>query len=260
MSPAEVGAPLKEYWESETCGTHFAKGAPLSRSYFEEIEERRYRLEPFIHSFAQFTRWHAKRVLEVGVGAGSDFLQFARAGANLSGVDLTFSGVNHVLQRFREYGLPVPDVRQADATHLPFEDEEFDLVYSWGVIHHAQDTWGLFREIYRVTRPGGTIKIMVYNLNSTTVWLKWLHHAVAKGRLTKDRAWALRHFQESYGTKGYTERQIRGRLAEFPHAALEFSYYDDVVEPGPYASLFRFLRATEPRRMRWFIAFQLTKR
>src|SRR5205085_11332307 len=85
----ELKGQVREFWDRLSCDTQVAYSSKFSREYFEEIESFRYLDQPFIHGFAQFTRYHGKRVLEVGFGAGTDFIQWLRAGARVSGIDLT---------------------------------------------------------------------------------------------------------------------------------------------------------------------------
>ncbi|MBL4587981.1 class I SAM-dependent methyltransferase, partial [Candidatus Babeliales bacterium] len=140
-----------EYWNAASCGTELTDKKKFSKSYFEEIEEIRYKIEPEIHSFAQFTRFYNKKVLEVGVGAGTDFMQWIRAGANAYGIDLTAEAIDNVRHRLQVYELSAEEIRQADAEQLPYENNSFDLVYSWGVIHHSPNTEQCLKEIVRVT-------------------------------------------------------------------------------------------------------------
>src|SRR5687767_13620453 len=163
MNQSAVKDEVAKYWNKRACGTGVTAAEKFSRDYFDEIEDYRYRVEPEIHGFAQFTRYRGQKVLEVGVGAGTDFLQWVRAGAKAYGIDLTEEGVAHVKHRLAVYGLAAEDVRVADAENIPHPDETFDLVYSYGVIHHSPNTIRALEELIRCTKVGGTIKFMVYN-------------------------------------------------------------------------------------------------
>lgn len=251
---------VKDYWNESSCGTGHTGEDKHSLAYFEEIEEFRYRHEPFIHSFAQFTRWRDKKILEVGVGAGSDFLQFVRASADAYGVDLTEEAIENVRHRLSLYGLSASEVRVCNAEDLPYEDGAFDLVYSWGVIHHADDTEKVLAEIYRVTRPGGVVKIMVYNLNSLFAWYRFFRHGFIRGRWLGGRRWAVYRFQESYATKIFSERELRNIISTHPHHGLRFRYDEQYIRKGAKFEIFRkFLQRMTPERMRWFISFEFCK-
>src|SRR2546425_9819161 len=139
--PDNLKAQVKEFWNRQSCDTQVAKAAKLSKTYFDEIEAFRYCDQPFIHSFAQFSRYRGKRVLEVGFGAGTDFIQWLRAGALASGIDLTQEALEHVANRIRIYKLSPPErIQVADAERLPFASDSFDLGYAFGALHHSPDT------------------------------------------------------------------------------------------------------------------------
>jgi len=207
---------VADYWEARVCGTQVAAAKAFSKAYFDEIEEHRYRLEPHIFSFAQFTRYRGKRVLEVGIGAGTDFAQWVRAGARACGVDLAVRAVEHAQQRLELEGLTAEDVRVANAEALPYPDGVFDLVYSWGVLHHTPDTRRALREIVRVLRPGGTAKIMLYHRHSLTALYEWLKLALLRGRPWKSVRWCLAHCVESPGTQAFTRQEVRAMLSGLP--------------------------------------------
>ena len=97
LTDNNLKAEVKAFWNRASCDTWHAESQKFTREYFEQIEQWRYRDQPFIHSFAQFTRYHGKRVLEVGFGAGTDFIQWLRAGARASGVDLTEEALANLL-------------------------------------------------------------------------------------------------------------------------------------------------------------------
>lgn len=251
---------IRSYWEQASCGTHATDQSKHSVSYFEEIERFRYSVEPFIHGFAQFPKWNGKDVLEVGVGAGTDFLQFVRSGARAHGVDLTDEGIENVRHRLRVYGLEAADLRRCNAESLPFPEASFDLVYSWGVIHHAEDMPKVLSEICRVARPGGMVKLMVYNRASLWAWYLAIRYALPRGRLIGARDWALSRFQESAETKGYAEADIRRMLLQFPHRNLKFYFFDQMVRADArLAGPRRLVERLCPARLRWYMAFEFNK-
>lgn len=208
--PAELKKQVHDFWNAQSCDTQVAEAPQLSKEYFEQIESFRYFDQPFIHSFAQFSRYHGKKVLEVGFGAGTDFVQWLRAGAIVSGIDLTPEALTNLTHRIQVYGLPKPErIQVGDAENLPFEDNSFDLGYSFGVLHHTPDTEKAIRELLRVVKPGGEIKIMLYNRRSIYVFNRWVKYALLRGRPWKSLQWVLWNFTESVGTKGYTSAELR---------------------------------------------------
>jgi len=106
---------------------------------YEAQARARYDLEPYISELARFEEARGKRVLEIGVGLSADHQKFAEAGAILRGIDLTKRAIDHVRQRLQILGL-ASNLQVADAENLPFDDEFFDLVYSWGCFHHTPNT------------------------------------------------------------------------------------------------------------------------
>jgi ubiquinone/menaquinone biosynthesis C-methylase UbiE len=205
----DLKAEVREFWDRLSCDTQVASSARFSHDYFEEIESFRYADQPFIHAFAQFTRYRRKRVLEVGFGAGTDFIQWLRAGAIASGIDLTAEALENLTRRIQAYQLPAPErILVADAEQLPFESDSFDLGYSFGVLHHSPDTEKALGELVRVVRPGGDVKIMLYNRHSVYVFNRWVKFGLLRGKPWRSLRAILWHHVESAGTKGYTRREL----------------------------------------------------
>lgn len=212
-TPTGLKAEVKEFWNRQSCDTWHTQSEKFSRQYFDEIEAWRYRDQPFIHSFAQFSRYHGKRVLEVGFGAGTDFIQWLRAGAIASGVDLTEEALANLTRRINAYNLPQPEsLRVADAENLPFANDTFDLGYSWGVLHHTPDTEKAIKELVRVVRPGGEIKLMLYNRRALCTFKHWVKYGLFKARPWRSFRWILWHHMESIGTKAYTKAETERML------------------------------------------------
>ena len=166
---SEENSKLKErvraFWQEHPCGTKFADAEPGSHRFYELVEAHRYEKEWHIPTAADFANSKNLRVLEIGCGLGTDGAQFAKAGANYTGVDLTQAAVDLAKRRFELFQLP-GTFRVADAERLDFPDNSFDVVYSHGVLHHTPDTAGAIREIHRVLRPGGRAVVMLYHRNS----------------------------------------------------------------------------------------------
>lgn len=193
------------FWNDASCGEQLYLKGTDAEAYAAQARAR-YELEPEIERFARFDECAGLRVLEVGVGLGSDHQRFAQAGAILHGVDLTDRAVAHTRRRLEGLGLR-SDLRVADAERLPFEDDTFDLVYSWGVIHHSPDTPTAAREIVRVLRPGGAFRVMIYHKHSMVGLMLWLRYALLRGRPFTSLASIYSRFLESPGTKAYSRRE-----------------------------------------------------
>src|SRR4030095_3402430 len=118
------------------CGTKFSDAEMGTSEFFDRVEARRYGKEWHIPIAADFKSASGLKVLEVGCGLGTDGAQFARAGADYTGIDLTEASIELARKRFELSGLK-GDFRVADAEKLEFDDRTFDLVYSHGVLHHT---------------------------------------------------------------------------------------------------------------------------
>jgi ubiquinone/menaquinone biosynthesis C-methylase UbiE len=206
-------AAVRDYWEDAACGEELYLGGTELEDYERQAAER-YRLEPCIESFAEFERYRGRRVLEIGVGLGADHRRFAEAGAELSGIDLTERAIRHVRHQLALRGLN-SDLRVGNAERLDFADASFDLVYSWGVLHHTPDTHAAVCEVLRVLKPGGEAKVMIYNQHSLVGFMLWLRYALARGRPRTSLDEIYREHLESPGTKAYTVDEARRLFSDF---------------------------------------------
>jgi ubiquinone/menaquinone biosynthesis C-methylase UbiE len=208
---------VRRYWDAEACGTGksiVGEKEELTREWFERIEDHRYTLEPFIHGVAQFTRHKGKKILEVGVGAGTDHLQWARAGAVCYGVDLTDRAIETTKAHLNLYGHHSV-LQRIDAEELPFPDDKFDIVYSWGVIHHSAHPERIIREIRRVLKPSGLFLGMMYGRRSIVVFKLWIKFALLRGRPWRSVSDLVASHMESPGTKSYTASEVKALFSSF---------------------------------------------
>jgi SAM-dependent methyltransferase len=228
---------VRDFWEEEPCGSEHAAAPEGSPEFFAEVERTRNELDPYIARFADFEGAKGKRILEIGVGLGTDFIRFVRAGAIATGVDLTEHAVQLVHRRLELEGLE-GDVLVADAETLPFEDGKFDRIYSWGVLHHTPDTGRAVREAIRVTKPGGQLCVMLYARHSWVAYGMWVRHALLAGRPLRSLADVLSAHMESEGTKGYTARELEQLFAGLEDVRVDkvATSYDRQIA-GPLARL-----------------------
>lgn len=204
---------MRRHWEQEPCGTRGADAASR-QSYFSGIEQHRYEVEPYIPAFAGFETARGLCVLEVGVGVGTDHINWLRAGARAVGIDLTAAGVSLTRERAALEGLHA-NVFVADAEALPFESGAFDVVYSYGVLHHTPDTKRAVQEVHRILKPGGVAKVMIYHRPSIVGFLFWMYYCAGRLQPWRSPTWAVFNYLESPGTKAFTVDEARQLFGSF---------------------------------------------
>ena len=203
----------KNFWEEASCGEKLYLDSPTKEGYIRQAQKR-YELEPEILSFAEFGKHRNQTVLEIGLGLGADHQQWAEARAILHGVDLTRRAVEHTRRRFELFGLH-SHLQPADAEDLPFPDNFFDVVYSWGVLMCTPDTPKAIQEVCRVLKPGGIAKIMIYHKYSMVGYMLWLRYALLRGRPLKPFIEIYMNYLESPGTKAYSVKEARALFKDF---------------------------------------------
>jgi len=202
-----------DFWNDAACGEKLYLHSTDLEGYRAQAAER-YRLEPFILPFADFVSTRNKKVLEIGVGLGADHQQFAEAGANLFGIDLTERAVQHTRQRLELFGLG-SNLAVGDAENLDFSDESFDVVYSWGVLHHSPNAARAIDEVFRVLKQGGIAKIMIYHKWSMIGLMLWSRYALLSGRPWRSLRSIYASYLESPGTKAYSYSEARHLFSKF---------------------------------------------
>jgi SAM-dependent methyltransferase len=170
MSNADTAATIDDvltYWDRRPCNIRHSTREIGTKEYFDEVEARKYFVEPHIPEFAAFSRWRGRSVLEIGCGLGTDAVNFARAGARYVGVDVSEVSLALARKRFEVFGL-AGELLCSNAETLPasLRPASFDLVYSFGVIHHTPQPRAVIESARRVIRPDGELRIMLYARNS----------------------------------------------------------------------------------------------
>ena len=158
---------VKKYWDDRPCNVRHSNKEIGTKEYFDEVERKRYTAEPHIPEFADFSRWDGKKVLEIGCGLGTEAINFARHGADYTGTDLSIESLTLAQNRFKVYNQK-GRFFQGNAENLSsfVSVEKYDLVYSFGVIHHSPNPNLIIDQIYKYMDDSTILKIMLYAKNS----------------------------------------------------------------------------------------------
>jgi 2-polyprenyl-3-methyl-5-hydroxy-6-metoxy-1,4-benzoquinol methylase len=236
-------ARVRDYWNSRPCNIRHSPKPVGTREYFDEVEARKYFVESHIPAFADFEQWRGKRVLEIGCGIGTDTINFARHGAKVTAVDLTQKSLDLARQRAKVFGLE-DRIRffQANAEQLSdtVPVEEYDLVYSFGVIHHTPNPDRVIEQIRKYTGKQSIVRIMVYNRWSWKVL--WILFVYGKGKFWRLNRLIAEHSEAQTGcpvtysySRGDGRRlleqhgfRVTGTLVDhiFPYSIPEYVTYE----------------------------------
>ena len=172
MDERDDKAEIQRRWNADPCGAETAEAHPPgSPPFFRKVELERYETyAPWMREAIGFESFGGKVVLEIGPGLGTDHAQFARTGAEMYALDLTERHLELTRQRFGIENLITRLVR-GDAETLPFASNSFDVVYSFGVLHHTPGTGKAVEEIRRVLRPEGLAIVGLYHRHSAFHWI-----------------------------------------------------------------------------------------
>lgn len=167
---APTTADVRDYWNRHIHDLDITTHAVGSPGFFTDLDQYHFEKLHHLLRLVDFEGYRGKQVLEVGCGAGTDLIRFARGGAIVTGVDISSSAIELARQNFAQNGLRA-SLREADGERLPYADDTFDLVYAHGVVQYTANAAALVAESRRVLKPGGRAIFQVYNRMS---WLNAL--------------------------------------------------------------------------------------
>ncbi len=155
---------VKTYWNVRPCNIYHSNLPLCSKEYFDEVEAKKYRAEPHILPFANFNQWKDKEVLEVGCGIGTSLISFLRAGAKVTACDLSSKSIEIAQKRLEVYHYSC-NLYCANAEEFVLP-QKFDLIYSFGVIHHTPEPKNIIKNMRAMIKEDGEIRIMLYSFCS----------------------------------------------------------------------------------------------
>ena len=220
---------IATYWEQSP--PLKGKGKVGSLSWSNSISEHRFNTVPYWKDYLSADAYYKKRILEVGCGAGSDLLEYAKMGNLCYGVDITKKAISITKKRFAVEDRKAELITQYNGHTLPFAAESMDMVCSYGVLHHTPNMDHLFSEIYRVLIPGGTFRCMLYHKDSLLYNYSILYRAYSEFEVAKaanhpamTALWSEFRTGCPY-TQVFSRADIEERLSFFGHVKTWCDHY-----------------------------------
>jgi len=164
---------VKEYWNKQPCNIKHSNKTMEDKEFFNDVSKKRYTSEPHILNFMELDKFKNKKVLEVGCGIGTDAQKFSENGAIYKGIDLTENSIDICKKRFNLLNLKGDFEVQNIEEYC--SNEKFDLIYSFGVLHHTPNIDKAIENCYSMLNNNGVLKVMLYAKNS------WKYFKIKEG-------------------------------------------------------------------------------
>ncbi len=255
MNKQELLTRIAEYWDEHIHDLAITTQSVGSPGFFQQLDEYRFDKLNYLPRLVDFSSFQGKKVLEVGCGAGIDLVHFARAGAVVTGIDLSKIAIDLARKNIGQNRLAA-DLIVMNGESMQFNEDSFDVVYAHGVLQYTADTKGMIAEIHRVLKPDGEAILMVYNRNS---WLN-LMRAVTNVPLEHEDAPVLKKFsigelkQFLAPFKSYRIIPERFPVKTKLHTGLKARLFNDV-----FVGTFNFLPKALVRPLGWHLMAFATK-
>lgn len=208
---------VRDYWDRKPCNIKHSNKELNTKEYFDDVEKKKYFVEPHIPKFAEFSKYKRKKVLEIGCGIGTDSINFARAGAKLTVIELSSKSLEICKKRFEIFNLKADFYlgnSEELSSFLPID--KYDLVYSFGVIHHTPNPEKTIEEIKIYMDIGSELKLMLYSKFSYKLF--WVMKTTNQWDFNKMEEIIAKHSEAQTGcpvTYTFTFNEIKELLNGF---------------------------------------------
>src|SRR3954471_13257386 len=240
---------VRDYWNDHIHDLQITRHPVGSPGFFADLDQYHFEKLHHLERLIDFNGYSGQRVLEVGCGAGTDLVRFARGGAIVTGVDLSASAIALAKQNFQQQGLAA-DLREADGERLPFGDESFDFVYAHGVVQYTANDRALVDECRRVLKTGGTAVFQVYNRVS---WLNALSKLMKVGLEHEDAPVLLKFSIGEFRRLLSGFRDITVVPERFPVRSRLHGGWKGALYNGMFVGTFNALPRPLVRRFGWHL-------
>ena len=219
---------VKNFWNDRPCNIRHSTKQKGTKEYFDEVEKKKFFVEPHIKSFSHFNEWNGRIVLEIGCCLATAGINFARFVSEYTGVELSSESLALAKKRFdvyNQYGNFYEGNAEELTNFLP--EDKYHLIYSWRVLHHTPHPEKAMAEISKYLAKDGVFKLMLYASES------WKNYMISIG---------LDQPEAQYGCPvayTYTEEEIYDLLGDhFEVVSIErdhiFPYQIEPYKKGEY--------------------------
>lgn len=252
----DIKNSTKKVWGASPAGSAYGKQyQPGSKDFFEAVLEKRFSYElDWLDGIVDFKRFNGKKVLEVGCGAGYDAYQFCKHGADYTGIDIVPENPVLTQKHLEFYGFKATAI-EMDAEKLTLDDNTFDYVFSFGVLHHTPNIRKALQHIYNVLKVGGECQIIVYNKHSIFYWLTlvlsvWILRGKFLKMSLKDMRSKIEYTQSDALplVNVYSKRQICKLMKEAGFSIIKTDIRKLLAEDLPSIPLIRKMYKYIPKR------------
>ena len=210
---------VRDYWNRRPCNIRHSPKPVGSKEYFDEVEARKYFVEPHIPGVRRSSRNGRESACSRSAAGSGPTRSTSRATARVTVAELSDESMKVAEQRAELFGLSDRiSFHNGNAEELTsfVPVQPHDLVYSFGVIHHSPHPERILEQASNYIAPGGTLKVMVYNRRSWKVL--WMVLKYGKGDFRKTRSLIAEHSEAQFGspvTYAYTKRELSELLAKY---------------------------------------------
>ena len=218
---------VQDFWNTRPCNIRHSSKEVGTKEYFDEVEKKKFFVEPHIIDFTNFSSWNDKKVLEIGCGLATVGINFAFHGADYTGVELSEESLELAKKRFEVFeqsGKFYSGNAEELSSFVPAET--YDLIYSFGVIHHSPYPEKIISEIKKYMNENSVLKIMLYAKDS------WKNYMIDGG---------LDQPEAQYGcpiANTYTKQEVVELLDGYEVISIEqdhiFQYQVEPYKEGKY--------------------------